>query len=964
LHDTKSKGGDHVPEPRRSYRAFEFINRRIGWVAFATVVVALALSVIGPMVQTEEEANFSPTGEIYDVDARAVDLFTSESAIAGAAFIVEDPARLDALSQPVLAEFKERSDALRTETKAVQDRPLNERLARGVDLDLGIEIDGIFSIADAVDAHLGGRLATATNADVKVALAEMFDENSPTSGLLFTLARQATFTMGEIDGAAVPIWESPAFLAQLRYRYDSFEGATDQAEELNAEAWLIEVQRVLRDGADGVAADAELNVWGVAIDFGTAFNQSFQEGGPYVFLAVALIVLLVGALMRSYWAATVAALGLGVTMLAYSGLTALLTLEVSPLLQLIVPIAMISFGIDFFIHGAGRVRETQIEGVERSRAYPIGASAVFMALLLAATTSAAAFLSNAVSDIEAIREFGVGAAVALLLAYFVLGVVAPRVLLGIEERVGPGPLGRSTFRMAPYKVLFTIAAILAGVMVSMTVVFPVIGGPLFLVHTLLFAYLPYLWTRRRNRRAAEKGREVGHEIRGAGHGFTAAGSIVHFLARWRVVTVPVVVVIAVIGTVLAFRVEKDFEIQDFLPSDTDTVASLERFSHYFTAEGDAGGTGYLLVEGDLTDPSTLRSMQTALDSLTASTAPFARDFEGAVQVAPNAVSIVQTAMSSPRAIDAVENASGIGITDDDGDGFPDTADQVAAVYEYAFVNGIPQADGTLILRPDIVQSYLHVGTGTQATRLEVIISSFTDEAVIDEGLAELTSVASDLRSEIGDEATVGISGGPIINADTLDGFVESMLLSLPIALVLAILLAGLAMRSVRYAVASMVPVLIVVSWVYGYMVLAGLTINPVTATIAAVAIGVGIDFATHFTVRFREEFVGEPSRFPALRRAGEGTGGALALSALTSILGFWALSLAPTPIFAAFGQLTVVMIFFSLVVSLLVLPSILLLLTPGRKGSLRERLTEEITGGEWEYDPHARQTALRNPTEA
>ena len=92
--------------------------------------------------------------------------------------------------------------------------------------------------------------------------------------------------------------------------------------------------------------------------------------------------------------------------------------------------------------------------------------------------------------------------------------------------------------------------------------------------------------------------------------------------------------------------------------------------------------------------------------------------------------------------------------------------------------------------------------------------------------------------------------------------------------------------------------------------------------------------------------------------------GALALSALTSIIGFWALSLAPTPIFAAFGQLTAVMIAFSLIVSLLVLPSILLLLTPGRKGGMRERLTEELTRGEWEYEPHARDTAFRRPGEA
>jgi predicted RND superfamily exporter protein len=145
------------------------------------------------------------------------------------------------------------------------------------------------------------------------------------------------------------------------------------------------------------------------------------------------------------------------------------------------------------------------------------------------------------------------------------------------------------------------------------------------------------------------------------------------------------------------------------------------------------------------------------------------------------------------------------------------------------------------------------------------------------------------------------------------------------------------------------------------MYLVDYTINPVTATIAAISIGVGIDFATHFTVRFREELVGEPSRFPALRRAGEGTGGALTLSALTSITGFLVLGLAPMPIFAIYGILTAVMIAFAVLVCLLVLPSLLLFVTPSLKGEERDRLEWELTHGDWVYQPHERETAVQKP---
>ncbi|MCP3990098.1 MAG: MMPL family transporter, partial [Actinomycetia bacterium] len=102
--------------------------------------------------------------------------------------------------------------------------------------------------------------------------------------------------------------------------------------------------------------------------------------------------------------------------------------------------------------------------------------------------------------------------------------------------------------------------------------------------------------------------------------------------------------------------------------------------------------------------------------------------------------------------------------------------------------------------------------------------------------------------------------------------------------------------------------------------------------------------------------VGEPSRFPALRRAGEGTGGALVLSALTSMGGFLVMSRAPMPIFADFGLLTAVMILFSLIVSLMVLPSLLLLVTPSRQGEERQELLDAIRTGH--YEPHSRDTAI------
>ena len=112
------------------------------------------------------------------------------------------------------------------------------------------------------------------------------------------------------------------------------------------------------------------------------------------------------------------------------------------------------------------------------------------------------------------------------------------------------------------------------------------------------------------------------------------------------------------------------------------------------------------------------------------------------------------------------------------------------------------------------------------------------------------------------------------------------------------------------------------------MHVAGFSLNFVTSMIGAVSVGVGIDYSIHMTERFREELRRTPDKFQAIYEAARGTGVALVVSAGSSIVGFAIMGFAPMPLFAAFGQLTAVMIFLALASSLIVLPSLLILVTP------------------------------------
>ena len=145
----------------------------------------------------------------------------------------------------------------------------------------------------------------------------------------------------------------------------------------------------------------------------------------------------------------------------------------------------------------------------------------------------------------------------------------------------------------------------------------------------------------------------------------------------------------------------------------------------------------------------------------------------------------------------------------------------------------------------------------------------------------------------------------------------------------------LVMHSFRYAVVTVLPIGLVVAWLYALMYLLGFSLNAVTATIGAVSVGVGIDYSIHMTERFREELVRSLTKVQALQKAASGTGVALLASAASSITGFAIMGLAPMPILSSYGFLTAIMIFLALAASLVVLPCMLLAVTPegAAKGS-------------------------------
>lgn len=890
-------------------RAFSWIDRRFGVVATLVVIAALALAVVGSASADKTEPSYDPAGQIYETAERVDEIYQSSSTIRQATFIIDRPDGGDVLTQAGLAEFHGNVEA------ALADPAHRAHLASEYDSSLGIQVDGVLSVAGAMDDALPAGVASATESDVKATLGRVLDSAAPTGSLRFTLA-----SAGEprTDG-----WSASAFQATVRYDLATFDG--DEDEQIRAaEEWLRELLHTLRGSQDSI------RVIGAGIDPTLTAEEQFGAGGPFIFLAVGIIVLLVGALLRSYWAAAVVTAALSTTLLAYNGLIGFAGIKFgSSLIVFVIPITLIAFGVDFFIHSAERVRE--------AHGYPAGMRAVFPALTLAAATSVAAFLSNTVSGIEAIIEFGIASAVGLAIAYVVLGWLAPRAVAAVEARVGtPAP---RRWLGVPYGAGFAIFAVVAGTTVAMAALTAPVGAAVLPLFAALFLALPMRFARRRNA-AANASRPMPDAGRSDS---TAVGGAVRFFARRRLITLPLVALIGGVGVYGATQVESAFQVSDFFSGNTDFVRGLDRLeTHYGEA---TGGTAYVQIEGDLTDPTVLVAIESALADIAAGDAAFARDLDGDLVVTPNAATLVRTVVAAPGAADAVEAATGIAITDDDGDGLADTAEQVAAIYETARAEGVVAGDGTVIYTADRVAESLHRDADGDATRLGLLVTTFTDDALILEAREALDTAAAGLVAAAGGTATAAVSGDVITSQDSLAAFTDAMMVSLPIAIALTVVIVGLSLRSVRFSVVTIVPILLVVFGVWGYMAVRGHTINVVTATIAAIAVGVGIDFCTHFTVRYREELGTTSHRLDAIHRAGDGTGAALAVSAMTSIVGFGVMAMAPAPIFASFGELMAVMITMSAIAALFVLPSLLVVVTP-RGGDVDLRAAVRQPAGE------------------
>jgi uncharacterized protein len=126
------------------------------------------------------------------------------------------------------------------------------------------------------------------------------------------------------------------------------------------------------------------------------------------------------------------------------------------------------------------------------------------------------------------------------------------------------------------------------------------------------------------------------------------------------------------------------------------------------------------------------------------------------------------------------------------------------------------------------------------------------------------------------------------------------------------------------ALLAIIPIGLIIGWSSGFMYISGIQYTPLTATLGTLIMGIGVEFTILLMMRYYEERDKGENPMEAMTTAMAKIGRAIIASGLTVIGGFGSLLIAKDfLILRDFGIVTMINVFFALVSTLFVLPSLI-----------------------------------------
>ena len=193
----------------------------------------------------------------------------------------------------------------------------------------------------------------------------------------------------------------------------------------------------------------------------------------------------------------------------------------------------------------------------------------------------------------------------------------------------------------------------------------------------------------------------------------------------------------------------------------------------------------------------------------------------------------------------------------------------------------------------------------------------------------LTKVRAYLIDEVGfAPEQVHLTGMLVMYNNVLQSLFRSQILTLG-AVFVAILLMFIALfRSFWLALIALAPNLLAAGLVLGVMGFAGIPLDIMTITIAAIVLGIGVDNCIHYVHRYQKEFPIDRDYKATMYRCHRSIGRALYYTTVTVVVGFSMLTMSNFNPSIYFGLLTVLAMAAAVIGALLLLPQLIIAFKP------------------------------------
>ncbi len=173
---------------------------------------------------------------------------------------------------------------------------------------------------------------------------------------------------------------------------------------------------------------------------------------------------------------------------------------------------------------------------------------------------------------------------------------------------------------------------------------------------------------------------------------------------------------------------------------------------------------------------------------------------------------------------------------------------------------------------------------------------------------------------------IGITGDVVLQHEELESIGDGAILSGIGSFILVFLILFRCLHSFKLLFATIITLLLGLSLTAGFAALTIGHLNVISISFAALYIGLGVDFAIHVCLHYREGIVHKQTNFTAIKKALHSVGFSLFLCALTTSIAFFAFVPTDYKGVSELGLISGVSMFIGLGLSLVFLPALLSLL--------------------------------------